>query len=306
VEVSDPAVKTATAYSPCNVTGFFQIHDKASNPLRVGSIGASVALAKGVSTKLSLKIARSSRVFATFNSRRLPRGSVSARVATRYLELDGRPWRVKVTHTSPFAVGNGYGTSGAGALSLSVALNETMGLSLSSIEAAQIAHTSEIECNTGLGTVASVFIGGLTLRTEPGAAGVGRVSKIAVPSSLRLVTASFGPIPTRSILGRASLKRHVNVCGKGLIERFDRRSPQKSFMILSRVFAECVGLMSQRLSRVIVGLDSMGFKSSMTMLGESVFCLAPKDVVPLVTTFLRRHGMNPHASRIASSGAHLL
>jgi len=299
-------VKTATAYSPCNITGFFQIHDKASDPLQVGSTGAGVALAKGVNTKLSVKKAQASRVDATFNGKRLPRKSVSARVATRCIELDGRQWRVDVTHTSPLPVGCGYGTSGAGALSLSLALNETMGLSLSTLEAAQIAHISEIECKTGLGTVASVFSGGLTLRTIPGAPGVGRVSKVAVPSSLMLITASFGPISTRSILGRASLKRRVNACGKGLIQRFDRRSPQKSFMILSKGFAECVGLMSQRLSRLVTRLDSTGIKSSMTMLGESVFCIAPMEVVPLVTTFLRKHGMTPYASRIAKSGAHML
>ncbi len=299
-------MKTATAYSPCNITGFFQIHDKASDPLQVGSTGAGVALAKGVNTRLSVKKAQASRVDATFNGKRLPRRSVSARVATRYIELDGRQWRVDVTHTSPLPVGCGYGTSGAGALSLSLALNETMGLSLSTLEAAQIAHISEIECKTGLGTVASVFSGGLTLRTIPGAPGVGRVSKVAVPSSLMLITASFGPISTRSILGRASLKRRVNACGKGLIQRFDRRSPQKSFMILSKGFAECVGLMSQRLSRLVTRLDSTGIKSSMTMLGESVFCIAPMEVVPLVTTFLRSHGMTPYASRIAKSGAHML
>src|SRR5206468_5448276 len=121
-----------------------------------------------------------------------------------------------------------------------------------------------------------------------------------------LITASFGPISTRSILGRASLKRRVNACGKGLIQKFDMRSPQKSFMILSKGFAECVGLMSQRLSRLVTRLDSTGIKSSMTMLGESVFCIAPMEVVPLVTTFLRKHGMTPYASRIAKSGAHML
>ena len=82
-------MKTATAYSPCNITGFFQINDKASDPLKVGSIGAGVALAKGVNTRLSVKKAQASRVDATFNGKRLPRRSVSARVATRDIELDG-------------------------------------------------------------------------------------------------------------------------------------------------------------------------------------------------------------------------
>ncbi len=299
-------MKTATAYSPCNITGFFQVHDKSSDPLQVGSTGAAVALEKGVRTRVSLKRASSSRVAATFNGGRLPQRSVSVRVAKRLLELDGRPWRVSITHTSPFECGSGYGTSGAGALGVSLALNETMVLSLSTPEAAQVAHVSEIECRTGLGTVASVFSGGLTLRTVPGAPGVGKVSKMDVPSSLRLITASFGPISTRSVLERVSLKRRVNTCGNGLIRRFDRRAPQTSFMMLSKEFSECVGLMSRRLSQLIFGLDSTGFKSSMTMLGESIFCLIPEDVAPTVTTFLQRRGMTPNVSRIANSGAHLI
>jgi len=299
-------VKTATAYSPCNITGFFQVHDKASDPLQVGSTGAAIALEKGVRTRVSLKRASPSRVAATFNDGRLPQRSVSVRVAKRLLELDGRHWRVDITHTSPFGSGFGYGTSGAGALSVSLALNETMMLSLSRLEAAQVAHVSEIECRTGLGTVASVFSGGLTLRTVPGAPGVGKVSKMDVPSSLRLITASFGPISTRSVLERVSLKRRVNTCGNGLIRRFDRRAPQTSFMMLSKEFSECVALMSRRLSQLIFGLDSTGFKSSMTMLGESIFCLIPEDVAPTVTTFLQRRGMTPNVSRIANSGAHLI
>ncbi len=299
-------MKTASAYSPCNITGFFQIHEKASDPLQVGSTGAAVALEKGVRTRVSLKKGSSSSVAATFNGGRLSQRSVSVHVAKRLLELDGRPWRVDITHTSPFESGSGYGTSGAGALCVSLALNETMALSLSTLEVAQIAHVSEIECRTGLGTVASVFSGGLTLRTVPGAPGVGKVSKVDVPSSLRLITASFGPISTRAVLGRVSLKRRISTCGNGLIQRFDRRAPQTSFMMLSKQFSECVGLMSQRLSQLVVGLDSTGFKSSMAMLGESIFCLIPKDVAPTVTTFLQRRGMAPNVSRIANSGAHLL
>ena len=98
----------------------------------------------------------------------------------KYLELDGRYWNVDISHASKFPMGRGYGTSGAGALGLSLALNEVMGLSLADIEAAQIAHLSEIACKTGLGTVLSAFSGGMTLRTKPGAPGVGRTFDIPV------------------------------------------------------------------------------------------------------------------------------
>src|SRR5207249_10330897 len=126
---------------------------------------------------------------------------VSIEVARGYCELDGRSWHMQIARESEVPSGLGYGRSGAGALSLYLALNEAMGLSLSMAEAAQIAHLCEVECKTGLGTVASVFSGGFTARTAPGAPEIGKVRKLDLPLSLRIVSAGFGPISTRAVLG---------------------------------------------------------------------------------------------------------
>ena len=122
-----------------------------------------------MTTNVSLRRTRHTRIVAEFNGDKLSSKAVSSEVARRYLELDGGSWQTEISHVSGVPSGLGYGTSGAGALSLSLALNEAMGLSLSMPEAAQIAHMCEVECKTGLGTVASVFSGGLTVRTAPGA-----------------------------------------------------------------------------------------------------------------------------------------
>src|SRR5207245_4387661 len=140
------------------------------------------------------------RIVARFNSNQLTAEAVSIEVARRYCELDGRSWNTQISHQSAVQSGLGYGTSGAGALGLSLALNEAMGLSLSLPEAAQLAHLCEVECQTGLGTVTSVFSGGLSVRTEPGAPEIGQVKKILLPSSISIVSASFGPISTQRVL----------------------------------------------------------------------------------------------------------
>jgi pantoate kinase len=301
-----PTTIHASAFSPCNITGFFRIHHNVEDPLQAGSTGVGIALETGVTTRVTIRNTRNSRISATFNGQQLPRKAVSIQVARRYLELDGRSYLIDISHESRVPTGRGYGTSGAGALSLSLALNHAMSLSLSDAEAAQIAHLCEIECKTGLGTVASVFSGGLTIRTLPGAPGIGKVRKLSLPTSFRIVSAGFGPISTRLVLSNLSLKESINACGKALVEKFLQASSHTNFMTLSRKFSICVGLMSSRLRRVMNTLDSFGFDSSMMMLGESLFCLLPRDKVADVVAILRGLELSPVTSKVARSGARLI
>ena len=295
-----------SAFSPCNITGFFSIRDTSQDPLKVGSTGGAVALDSGVTTRVRLRRTRHPSIVTRFNGQPLDEMSVSNEVARIYSELDARPWRMEISHECRFLPGRGYGTSGAGALGLSLALNDLMGLSFSTPEAAQIAHVSEIRCKTGLGTVASVFSGGLTVRTAPGAPEIGRVRKLTPPSSLRIVSGSLGPISTRRILSSQHLKRRINDCGRALIERFLQDSSCSNFMTISRKFSDCVGLMSSRLGRAMHALDSSGFNSSMMMLGESLFCILPHEGVRRVEAIFRSHELTATTSSIARSGGRLI
>jgi len=265
-----------------------------------------VALRTGVTTRVIVRRSPKSTVSASFNDRQLSEKSVSFYVTRKYLGLSRKRWNISITHTSRLPTGCGYGTSGAGALGLSLALNEAIGQSLNKLEAAQVAHISEIACKTGLGTVTSVFSGGFGLRTSPGAPGVGKITSLPVPKTLRLVTATFGPMATSRILRNDLLKNRVNTCGTALIERFDVRHLQTSFMELSRMFADCLSLMSRRLGRVIDRVDSTGFTSSMVMLGESLFCMVPIDDAGEIAGILQAEGLSPTVSDVARSGAHLL
>jgi pantoate kinase len=276
------------------------------DPLRVGSTGAGVALETGVTTRVSLRRTNFPRIVARFNDRRLTSRAVSINVARKYVELDGRSWYAEISHLSRVPSGRGYGTSGAGALGLSLALNDALGQSLSMPEAAQIAHLSEVECKTGLGTVASVFSGGLTVRTAPGAPNIGEVRKLTLPSSLRVISASFGPISTSRVLASLDLKKTINACGRTLVGRFLRDDSYSNFMTLSRKFSNCVGLVSSRLRRVMNALDSSGFSCSMMMLGESLFCLLPYGGVARLEAIFRSYNLEPVVSTVARIGARLI
>src|SRR5712692_5973775 len=161
-------VKTGLSFSPCQITGFFRIHDTPSDPLKIGSTGAGVNLQHGVTSSVRISRASRTKLAITFNDKPLANPVVSRAVVQEHLERSSEALRVTVSHKGILPMGCGYGTSGAGALSLSLALNEALGSNLSQVEAAQIAHRAEVKHRTGLGTVTSAFYGGLVIRTRPG------------------------------------------------------------------------------------------------------------------------------------------
>ena len=197
-------------------------------------------------------------------------------------------------------------TSGAGALSLSLAMNEVLGSPLSKIESAQIAHISEIACGTGLGTVASLFVGGMTLRSLPGAPGRGNVQRVDTPRSLRVLSFSFGPLYTKDVLSAKSLINRIDRCGQGLLKEFELDRSADSFIALSRKFSNCMNLGTARLSKAMKRLDSRGIKSSMMMLGESFFLLIRDTELHRLSRVLREMRLKVLVSRIAGSGARLI
>ena len=211
-----------------------------------------------------------------------------------------------VSHTSNLPMGCGYGTSGAGALSLSLAFNEAMGSNVSPVEAAQIAHRAEVKCKTGLGTVTSAFYGGLLIRTRPGAPGFAQVKKIILPSSLRVVSGAFGPMSTAGILSNTGLKKRINLCGRGLVSLQVRGPEANSFLGFSRRFADCVGLFSPRLREAISRMQRRRIIASMMMIGESLFTIVRRELVPEVKSTIRSAGLIPVVSKIVEHGAVVL
>jgi pantoate kinase len=265
-----------------------------------------VNLQQGVTTSVKISQASKTRVAISFNGKQLFRPMVSQAVVDEYLGKSHTPLRVTVYHTSSLPLGYGYGTSGAGALSLSLAFNEATGSNLSPVQAAQIAHAAEVKYKTGLGTVTSAFYGGLLIRTRPGAPGFAQVQKLTPPSSLRVVSGAFGPISTAGVLSNINLKKRINLCGRGLVSLQVNAAETNSFLKLSRRFADCLGLFSPRLHEAISTIQRKRILSSMMMIGESLFTIVRRDLVPEVKSTVRSAGLTPVVSKIAEHGAVVL
>jgi pantoate kinase len=80
-------------------------------------------------------------------------------------------------------------------------------------------------------------------------------------------------------------------------------------MVLSRKFAEHIGLISKRLRAVLEEADSAGLTCSMAMLGESGFTLVKRDLAKEVQEIFAKHASskrNVVVAEIDFKGARLL
>jgi pantoate kinase len=299
-------MKEAKAFSPCHITGFFQICDEHLDPLHVGSRGAGVSLERGVETTVKVTEAKSDSAQVTINNVRQEPAEVSKHVISNMLSKlrQRKHFSIDVEHKVDVPVGAGFGTSGAAALSLALALNDALDLAMPTTEAAQVAHISDVQCKTGLGTVIAETYGGLEIRVEPGAPGIGKLEHLNAPRNMVVACLVFGPLSTRKSLADPKTRERINRFGGGLVERLVKEPEIANFLKLSRQFAENVGLMSERVRQVLEAADAAGFTCSMPMFGDSAFTLVePESLDELITVFEQFPQGSIVTSRIDFKGA---
>ncbi len=298
-----------TAFSPGHITGIFRIHDQSEDPLRNGSWGAGISITKGVTTTVHIRDSPRNSLKIKINGKSTRSAKVSEHVINTFLSSAHENYEMIVDHDVKIPIGSGFGSSGAGALSLALALNEALGSGFSPTEAAQIAHTAEIKCRTGLGTVIAEASGGLEIRTKPGAPGVGEVRNIPVGNDYVVASLSFGPISTRNVLVDKELRQPINEFGGKLLDQLIREPKPDMFMNLSREFAEHVGLISPRIREILRETDNEDLRCSMAMLGESVFSLIRRHKVKRLFKIFRKFALSDHSiivSEIDFLGARFL
>jgi len=278
-------MNTIAAYAPGHVTGIFFIDDLDTDPLKRGSLGAGFSINAGARTEITEQPSSKNRdtthtdtpIF-TLNGKAAEL-DVSAAVFSHFIESQTNlPYQqLSISHKIDLPQGSGFGSSGAGALSLALALNRWFGSPFSQEEAAQFAHRAEVECKTGLGTVIGEYYGGFEVRTHPGAPGVGRIVKIPFQTDMRAVFALRGPYSTSSALSSSRIRDKVNLHGKTALDGLQRDPSVNNFLRYSRQFAEGTGLFTPWVADILEALDARKIIGSMLMFGEGVFTLAPAD-----------------------------
>jgi pantoate kinase len=302
-------MKEAKAFAPCHITGFFQILDQPTNSLYAGSRGAGVSLSRGVETIVKVRKAVKGSLQVRINGS-TSTSEVSKHVADAFLSRfkQMNNFEIIVEHYIEVPMGAGFGTSGAGALSLALALNDVFGLGMSRIEAAQMAHVAEVEGKTGLGTVIAEVFGGVEVRVKPGAPGIGEIENVLVPKDYVMGCLTFGPLPTKKFLTDEEIRKRVNEFGGKLVDKLIEEPNVTNFMNFSRQFAEHVGLITEKTRRILTATDNANFVCSMPMFGESVFTLIKQEPLKELAKIFREHGADGKIiiSKIDFEGARLL
>lgn len=268
----------AEAFVPGHITGFFEVIRR-NNPLRTGSRGCGVVLNKGALTRIKADEAEhsSTEVYVNGDSCHCP---VTRSVVEQIIRATGKNYRIRVDHFLGLPMKYGFGMSGAGALGTALALNKALSLGMRLNECGVVAHKAEVLNGTGLGDVIAELTGGLVLRTEPGAPGIGRVEKI--PSDLDVVVYLIGDeVETKEVLRDREMVTRINAAGRKSYESFLRDKTPRRFLEVSLRFARETGLINEKIYLASKSLANYGVTASMAMLGNALFTLTenPQEIL---------------------------
>ncbi|MCW3992382.1 MAG: GHMP kinase [Candidatus Bathyarchaeota archaeon] len=281
-------MRRASAYAPGHLTGFFQICDQPDDPLLKGSRGAGFSIDRGVHTTVQVEASDRDAITVIMDGVVTREAVVTENVVLRMLSNIDEAQKVEVAHEIQTPVGAGFGSSGCGAITVALALNEALGLDLSYMEAARVAHLAEIECKTGLGTVFAATKGGFGVLYKPGAPGIGEALKYDRSDELAAVYVAFGPISTSEALSDPSIRRRINDLGGRFVDEIKGDLNPSRFMELSRRFTDYVGIATPRLRAVMDSADEARVPSAMAMFGEAIFSLVSKEEASTVAEVFRK------------------
>ncbi len=300
-------MRTATVFAPGHLTGLFQICDQDPDPLKKGARGSGISLELGTTTKVVAKSSSKNRYNVFINGQLSDEPIISNFVIEYYLNLLRNPVSLSVEHLIQTPITAGFGSSGGGAISLSLALNEVLETGYDRLEAAQIAHIAEIECKTGLGSVFAANVGGFGVLTKPGAPGIGESFSFNESCKYRVIYVYYGSMPTKDALSNPDLRRRVNELGGKFVDMLEENFSPERFLRLSREFTENVDIVTPRLWTLFDYMDQEGYTFTMAMFGEVAFTVQHVDQVDDVLLSLSKiSDSNAVVCKIDEDGARFL
>src|SRR5919199_1368229 len=283
VTVVAKPVAISRAFSPGHITGIVITPTNKCDYLYAGSTGSGFSIDQGITTTVEVLKSQIPNYQISINSK-IEDINVSKWVVKKYLGLLDRPYHIRIKHETTIPIGFGLGSSGAGALSLSYALNDALDTKLTRYEVGQIAHYADIACKTGLGTVIAEFSGGFEIRTGIGAPGVGFIEKINL-KDYKAVILCIAPLSTK-----AFLMNHItlaNPLGEKMLKRLSVSKDIDEFLRMSYQFAHCLGLTESKCKEPLEKLKSHGIQAGVALFGETIFTIAHSDRVNYVKQYLK-------------------
>ena len=296
----------AQAFAPGHLTGLFQICTEGNDPLYWGARGSGVSLTQGVRTEVIVEQSNRPTHDVYINDEPVIDAYVSEDVLSKYSNYITDTYSVTINHIIDTPITAGFGSSGGGALSLSLALNEALQVGLTRIDAAQLAHLAEIDCKTGLGSVFASEKGGFGVLYEPGAPGIGKGILYGDTSDLAVVYVYYGPIHTKEALSNPDLVKKINQLGRTYVDELYTELTPERFMYYSRKFTDHVGLATKRIRGLFREMDKHSLTFTMANFGEVAFTLQYREKAEEAAQILMEMNQNPVLCDVDKHGAILL
>jgi len=277
--------KTAEAFAPGAISCFFEIHNTTpdgnliTDLEQVGARGGGFGLQSGVHTKVTVEEAGDNSIEVFINSQPTVEARTTKNVIQTMLTQISKNYMVIVEHQIDVPVGMGFGTSAGGALTAALAFREALTLPLTYNQIGRIAHISEIQCQTGLGTVSSLSVGGgLILVTEPGAPGICQTDRIPISSDYMIVAGFCNSKIPKTVISSLERKTQINRCGKKTLKQILAEPTLENFLASCWDFAKNAGFATENVRQLVHLAEKAGaVGATQNMIGEAVHAVVPEE-----------------------------
>ncbi len=276
---------TAKAFAPAAISSFFQIHDmEKGKPIadleKMGAIGGGFGLEKGVLTTVSAEEALDNSIEVFINSQLAKEAKTTRHVVETLLSKNSTKYNIVIEHQIEVPIGTGFGTSAGGALTAGLALKDALNLPLTYNQIGKIAHVSEIQCKTGLGTVSSLtFSGGCVLVVKPGAPGICQIDRIPLRSDYSVVAGFFkSNILKKTLLSVPEKKQEINRYGEKTLEDILSEPSLENFLECCWEFSLKAGFATENTRQLVKSAKKTGaVGAAQNMIGEAVHAVVHEE-----------------------------
>ncbi|MFX1519120.1 MAG: pantoate kinase [Promethearchaeota archaeon] len=283
----------ARAFSPAGISSFFQAclwdskGELLKDPALIGSRGGGIVIKKGVITELEAVPSDKTTIKVFINNKLTPNAHTTKTAVELVLKEIELAYEVTIKHQIEVPISAGYGTSGAGALSSVIALNELLELKLSKHDIGRIAHIAEVVCHTGLGSVSGILNGGLVLVKVPGVDGLLKIEHIPINSKWRVVTALVSPIRTRGVISSHEALRKINEYGEITLRSIIENPTVDHFFKSCKDFAINTGLMSVLIKKMTdAAVENGALGATQNMIGDGMHAIVEPSFLTSVVAAL--------------------
>ena len=261
-----------SAFCPAHITCFFRpvVSDSISES---GSRGVGIRLRAGTTVHID-EIRGNTKVV-------IDGKADDAKITRHVLEHLAHGRRFEVNIECGLPPGQGFGMSASGAIAAALCISEMTGKSRA--EAFEAAHAADAACGGGLGDVAGLMHeGDVPIRVKEGLPPLGRVINEGMTFE-RMTLAILGQkMSTAGVLRDSNALKRICEAGDAAMADFTGRATKELLFKISCRFSSEAGVKEPKVEEAIQMLGRNGIRSSMCMLGNSIFTDAPCEEVRAV------------------------